>query len=77
MPLQAGGHRLDPTRPEVIEAMLPVLTQAWGNPSSSHALGRAARVVLDEAHERVAASMGAEARAIVFTSGGVVAAWSR
>lgn len=62
-----------PPRPEVVEAMLGVLTGSWGNPSSPHAVGRAARVVLDEAHERVAAAIGAEARAVVFTSGGTEA----
>ena len=60
-------------RPEVIEAMLSALTQAWGNPSSPHSVGRAARVVLDEAHERLASAIGAEARAVVFTSGGTEA----
>jgi len=60
-------------RPEVVEAMLAALTQAWGNPSSPHALGRTARVTLDEAHERVAAALGAESRAVVFTSGGTEA----
>jgi len=53
--------------------MLPVFSQAWGNPSSPHAAGRAARAVLDGAHEQVAAAIGAESRAVVFTSGGTEA----
>ncbi|MEJ7747693.1 MAG: cysteine desulfurase family protein [Candidatus Limnocylindrales bacterium] len=62
-----------PLRREVLDAMLPFLTESFGNPSSAHAYGRAARAGLDEAHERVAARLGAEAREIVFTSGGTEA----
>jgi cysteine desulfurase len=59
-----------PLRPEVLDAMLPLLRDGWGNPSSAHAAGRRARSALDEARERVAAALGATAREIVFTSGG-------
>jgi cysteine desulfurase len=59
-----------PLRPEALEAMLPFLTEQFGNPSSPHALGRRARAALDEAHERIAARLGADAREIVITSGG-------
>ena len=62
-----------PLRREVLDAMLPYLTEVYGNPSSAHGPGRAARAALDEAHERVAARLGAEAREIVFTSGGTEA----
>jgi cysteine desulfurase len=62
-----------PLRREVLEAMLPYLTETFGNPSSAHAPGRAARAALDEAHDRVAARLGAEGREIVFTSGGTEA----
>jgi cysteine desulfurase len=62
-----------PVRPEVIDAMLPWLTERWGNPSSGHSFGRAARAGLDDAHERLAAVLGAEAREIVLTSGGTEA----
>jgi cysteine desulfurase len=50
--------------------MLPLLRDAWANPSSAHAAGRRARSALDEARERVAAALGATAREVVFTSGG-------
>jgi cysteine desulfurase len=53
--------------------MLPYLTQHWGNPSSGHSFGRAARAGLDEAHERLAAALGAQAREVVLTSGGTEA----
>ena len=62
-----------PLRPESLEAMLPFLTEQFGNPSSAHAFGRKARAALDEAHERVAARLHAEPREIIFTSGGTEA----
>lgn len=58
-----------PLRPEAFAAMEPVLREHFGNPSSVHAAGRAARVALDEAREQVAALVGADPREIVFTSG--------
>jgi cysteine desulfurase len=62
-----------PLRPEALEAMLPYLRGTFGNPSSAHAFGRAARNALDEARERLAADLGGTAREIVFTSGGTEA----
>ena len=59
-----------PLRPEVLEAMLPYLTEHHGNPSSIHASGRRARQGLDEAREEIAARIGCKPREIVFTSGG-------
>ena len=62
-----------PLRREVLDAMMPFLTEDFGNPSSAHGFGRRARAALDEAHQQVAARLGAEAREIVFTSGGTEA----
>jgi cysteine desulfurase len=62
-----------PLHPEVLEAMLPYLTQHHGNPSSIHASGRRARQGLDEAREEIAASIGAKPREIVFTGSGTEA----
>jgi cysteine desulfurase len=62
-----------PLRREVLDAMLPYLTESFGNPSSAHSYGRSARAALDEAHERVAGRLNAEAREVVFTSGGTEA----
>ncbi len=62
-----------PLRPEALEAMLPYLTEHFGNPSSAHRFGQRARAGLDEARERVAHRLGAQAREIVFTSGGTEA----
>jgi cysteine desulfurase len=58
-----------PVREEVVEAMTRVLRDVPGNPSSSHALGAAARRELEAARERVAALIGFRPDEIVFTSG--------
>jgi cysteine desulfurase len=73
MPIYLDHAATTPLRREVLDAMLPYLTDAFGNPSSAHAFGRAARSGLDDAHERVAARLHAEPREIVFTSGGTEA----
>ncbi len=59
-----------PVHPEVVEAMLPYLTEHWGNPSSSHRAGRAARRGVERAREQVASLIGARPTEVVFTSGG-------
>jgi cysteine desulfurase len=61
-----------PVRPEAIEAMTRVMSHV-GNPSSTHAAGRAARAELEAAREAVAALIGANAANLVFTSGGTEA----
>jgi cysteine desulfurase len=73
MPIYLDHAATTPLRREVLDAMLPYLTGTYGNPASAHVYGRAARAALDEAHERVAARLGGEAREIVFTSGGTEA----
>jgi cysteine desulfurase len=65
----AGG----PARPEVVAAMLPILTEGYGNPSGGHALARHARRELDAARERLAAVVGCSPGELVFTSGGTEA----
>jgi cysteine desulfurase len=63
-----------PVRPEVLEVMLPYLgTASFGNPSSAHRFGRAARAGLEQARREVAAALGAEPAQVVFTSGGTEA----
>jgi cysteine desulfurase len=65
-----------PVRPEVLEAMLPYLgagPATFGNPSSSHRFGRAARAGLEQARREVAEAIGAEPSQVVFTSGGTEA----
>src|SRR5919201_1164283 len=62
-----------PVRREVVDAMLPCLTEHFGNPSSAHGFGRTARAALDDAHERLGARLHADPRELVFTSGGTEA----
>src|SRR6266566_5303320 len=63
-----------PVRPEVLEAMLPYLgPDAFGNPSSPHRFGRAARAGVEEAKRRIAAALGADPGQVIFTSGGTEA----
>src|SRR5437764_13173097 len=62
-----------PMRPEAVEAMLPLLTEHFGNPSGSHAVAREARKSLDEAREVVAECLGARPGEVVFTGGGTEA----
>ncbi len=59
-----------PMRPEVREAMLPYLSERFGNPSSIYQIGRDARAAIDEARETVAEILGASPKEIIFTSGG-------
>src|SRR5436190_18745379 len=63
-----------PVRPEVLEAMLPYLGRdAFGNPSSAHRFGRAARAGIEEAKRTIAEALGAEPGQVIFTSGGTEA----
>ena len=59
-----------PTRAEVVDAMAAACRELPGNPSSTHAAGRAARTAIEAARADVAALVGAAAEEIVFTSGG-------
>ena len=59
-----------PPDPRVLEAMWPVLSRDWGNPSSIYLEGQAARRWLDEARARCAKLLAVDASEIVFTSGG-------
>lgn len=62
-----------PLLPEVREHMARALETLWGNPSSLHWAGRAARKALEEARERVAVCLSVRHEEIVFTSGGTEA----
>ena len=63
-----------PLRPEVRDAMMPYLTEAFGNGSSIHAYGREARTAIDTAREQVADLIGAKSPSeIVFTGSGTEA----
>lgn len=69
-PIYLDHAATTPIRDEVLAAMSPFFGPRFGNPSSVHRWGRDARVALDEARERVAACLGANADEVCFTSGG-------
>lgn len=62
-----------PIDPQVLDAMIPFLTDKFGNPSSVHSFGREVKVMLEEARETVADFIGANPSEIFFTSGGTEA----
>lgn len=71
-------HYLDhaattPVLPEAAEVLARLSAEVFGNPSSVHAYGRAARAEVEDARDRVAAAIGASPAEIVFTSGGTEA----
>jgi cysteine desulfurase len=67
------NYAATPVLPEVREAMLPFLEERFGNPSSLHSRGDAAREAVEEAREKVAALLGADPEEIIFTSNGTEA----
>ena len=69
-PAYLDHNATTPLDPDVLEAMLPFLTERYGNPSSRHEYGRAARAAIDTARQQVAAAVGAHPTEVVFTSGG-------
>ena len=59
-----------PLAPSVLESMQPFLKGHYGNPSSTHALGRAAHEGIEDARSKVAAMLACDSQEIIFTSGG-------
>lgn len=59
--------------PEVIDVMIPVLKENFGNPSSSHSYGRTTKAVIEKARRSIAAHLNASPGEIFFTSGGTEA----
>jgi cysteine desulfurase len=66
----AATTRLDP---EVLDAMLPLMTEQFGNPSSIHSHGRAVRTAIEKARKTVAMLLNTSPAEIFFTSGGTEA----
>ena len=62
-----------PLATDVLEAMLPFLTDNYGNPSSIHSFGQQARADLEQARAEVARLLNCRANEVVFTSGGTEA----
>ena len=59
-----------PLDPRVVQAMLPYLTDHFGNPSSLHGTGRRARRAVEDARELIAQTLGCQPSEVLFTSGG-------
>ena len=72
-PIYLDYNATTPVAPGVLDAMLPFLRAEFGNPSSSHPLGRRARDAVETARAEVAALIGASPAEIIFTSGGTEA----
>src|SRR6187401_1847698 len=70
MPIYLDHAATTPLRREALDAMLPLLTDNFGNASSVHAYGRRARGALDDARDAIATNLHAEPREIIFTAGG-------
>lgn len=62
-----------PIAPEVVDAMIPVMREVFGNPSSSHSFGRKAKALLETSRRIVAANLNCQPAEIIFTSGGTEA----
>jgi len=62
-----------PLDAEVIEAMLPVMSEHYGNPSSSHAHGRKVKSIIEECRGKIAKLLNCKPSEIFFTSGGTEA----
>jgi len=60
-------------RPEVVEAMHAVLTEHFGNPSSTHAFGRASKAIIERTRKQIAETLACKPAEIIFTSGGTEA----
>ncbi len=69
-PIYLDYNATTPPAPEVVAAMRPYLEEHFGNPSSAHRYGAAARAAVVEARSRVAELLNAKPSQIVFTSGG-------
>jgi cysteine desulfurase len=69
-PIYLDYNATTPVDPRVAEAMWPFVTEQFGNPSSAHALGGAAKAAVETARAQVADLLGCQADEIVFTGGG-------
>ena len=70
MPVYLDHNATTPLDPAVREAMMPWFRERFGNASSRHEYGRAARKAIDEARGQVAAAVNAHPTEVIFTSGG-------
>ncbi len=66
----ADNAATTPVSKKVVEAMLPYMTEHYGNPSSLYGIGQTAARAVDKARQQVATALGADEKEIFFTSGG-------
>ncbi|MHB1421663.1 MAG: cysteine desulfurase family protein [Gemmataceae bacterium] len=72
-PIYLDYNATTPLDPAVVDAILPFLHEHYGNPSSTHSLGKASHDAVDQARQQVAHLLGARPEEIVFTGGGTEA----
>ncbi|MGH7227446.1 MAG: cysteine desulfurase family protein, partial [Gemmataceae bacterium] len=72
-PIYLDYNATTPLDPAVVDAMLPYLREHWGNPSSTHSLGKTAHQAVEQARQQVAQLLAAQPEEIVFTGGGTEA----
>jgi cysteine desulfurase len=70
MPIYLDHSATTPLHPQVLEEMLPYFQEHFGNPSSLHSYGRAARNALNESRDRMAYLLSCDPGELIFTSGG-------
>jgi cysteine desulfurase len=69
-PIYLDYNATTPIDPKVLQTMLPFFKEYFGNPSSSHAYGRATKEAIMKAIEQTAKLIGAQTSEVLFTSGG-------
>ena len=62
-----------PLAPEVLEVMIPILSNEFGNPSSTHYYGRQAKASIETSRRKIAKLLNCQPSEIIFTSGGTEA----
>ena len=66
----ADNAATTPVSKKVVEAMIPYMTEHYGNPSSLYEVGQVAHRAVEKARQQVADAIGADGKEIFFTSGG-------